>query len=76
MDMCRRVLVVRTEPALCLARCWSCKGDASMGGTTGFDWRLIGFDWRAHWVRPSDSRPFELEPVHYDLSDRVVGVRR
>ena len=45
-----------------------------MGGTTGFDWRLIGFDWRAHSVRPSNSRPFELKHVDNNLGDWVVVV--
>ncbi len=72
----RKVLLVRTAPALGHARGWSCKCDPSMEGTTGFNWRLFGFDWRAHWVRPADSRPFELEHVDHDLSDRVVGVMR
>ena len=34
----------------------------------------FGFDWRAHWMRPADSRPFELEHVYYNLSYRVVVV--
>ena len=76
LDSSRKVLVVGTDSALCLARCWSCQAYPSMRRTTGFDWRLSGFDWRAHWARPADSRSFELEHVDNDLGDRVVGVMR